>query len=164
MGAILLGGGSTITAAEGVRHQDDMVAQMKTRFTILMLPELIPLTLMTVIHMLPFSVAYLWITLLIALLLYLSILIATACIRRLNLPLFEKVRWQAQLVVLLVQLFGAVYLHISVQVMTRVYAGEWRHGGYFDSLWLHIIFENRKSAQCKFFNFVRVIDVPLRWT
>jgi len=151
-------------AAEEERQRAEEVSQMRPKFVLLCLPELLPLAFMVVTHTIPFMLVFVWLTLLVAAVAYAGFLLARVLVRYMQLPARLRVLRQAQIVSFGFQLMLTAYVHVSLQVMTRVYAGEWRHGGYFDSLWLHLLTDADPLAECQLFSFARVVDFPLRWT
>mmetsp|Transcript_38848 Transcript_38848/g.108065 ORF Transcript_38848/g.108065 Transcript_38848/m.108065 type:complete len:423 (-) Transcript_38848:120-1388(-) len=149
--------------SEAQKRQEE-VADMKPKFVLLCLPELILMAFTVVTHTIPFMLMFLWLTVLLTFASYVILLLVRTGVKRYTAEPRLQVLRQAQVLTFLVYLLTALYIHTSVQVMTRVYAGEWRHGGYFDSLWLHLIIDAEKLAQCPWFSAVRVVDFPLRWT
>mmetsp|Transcript_105886 Transcript_105886/g.330164 ORF Transcript_105886/g.330164 Transcript_105886/m.330164 type:complete len:429 (-) Transcript_105886:261-1547(-) len=151
------------SAAEVRRHQNE-VAAMKPKFVLLCLPELAPLLFMVVTHTIPFLLMFLWLTILLALIGYGVVVLVRTAVKRWTAKPRARILRQTQVMMFLLYMFVTIYIHTSVQVMTRVYAGEWRHGGFFDSLWWHLIIDTEKMAPCPWYNMVRLIDFPLRWT
>jgi len=150
------------SAADVLRHQEE-VADMKPKFVLLCLPELAPLVFMVVTHTIPFVFMFLWLSILMAIASVVVIELVRLAVKRLTPTPRLRILRQTQFLMFLVYAFATMYIHTSVQVMTRVYAGEWRHGGSFDSLWWHLIVDSDKLAQCPWFSLVRVVDLPLRW-
>jgi len=146
------------------QQRQEEVSQMKPKYVLLCLPELLPLGLMALTHTIPFAFVFLWLTLLLMGLVYLAFKGLQVAVRRSTADPLQRIHRQAQAINFLLQMLITTYVHVSVQVMTRVYAGEWRHGGYFDSLWLHLITDADPLAQCPWFSPVRLVDWPLRWT
>jgi len=142
------------------------VNEMKWKFVLMCLPQIVPVAFMIVTHTIPFLFAYLWLTLIAALVTYLFVTLAKNIVRRTSADPRQRILRQAKVIAFVFQLVTTLYIHASVQVMTRVYAGEWRHGGYFDSLWLHLLIDSRGGSfsTCPWFSIVRLIDTPLRWT
>mmetsp|Transcript_64322 Transcript_64322/g.123787 ORF Transcript_64322/g.123787 Transcript_64322/m.123787 type:complete len:456 (+) Transcript_64322:88-1455(+) len=142
------------------------VNEMKWKFVLMCLPQIVPVAFMLITHTIPFLFAYLWLTLIAAIVTYLFVILAKNIVRRTSEDPRERILRQAKVLAFVFQLVTTLYIHVSVQVMTRVYAGEWRHGGYFDSLWLHLLIDSRGGSfsTCPWFRIVWVIDTPLRWT
>jgi len=148
-----------------MQRRQGEVNEMKWKFVLMCVPQIIPVAFMVVTHTIPFLFAYLWLTLLLAIVTYLFVVLAKNIVRRTSPDPRQRILRQAKVLAFVLQLVTTLYIHASVQVMTRVYAGEWRHGGYFDSLWLHLIMDSSGSfsSMCPWFSIVRVIDAPLRW-
>mmetsp|Transcript_66324 Transcript_66324/g.154075 ORF Transcript_66324/g.154075 Transcript_66324/m.154075 type:complete len:409 (-) Transcript_66324:125-1351(-) len=150
--------------SDSARRRQEEVNDMKPKFAILCMPELVALGFMVTTHTIPFMFMFLWMTLLILVVGYLVVRLVQRFVKTMWPDPRRRALHQMQIFALLFYMFLALYVHASVQVMTRVYAGEWRHGGYFDSLWWHLIIDTADLAPCPWFTFVRVVDFPLRWT
>uniref|UniRef100_A0A7S1W103 Uncharacterized protein n=1 Tax=Alexandrium catenella TaxID=2925 RepID=A0A7S1W103_ALECA len=151
------------TAAEVRKHLEE-VADMKPKFVLLCLPELGPLLLMVVTHTIPFIFMFLWLTILVLAAGYGVVIVVRMIIKQVTPTPRLRILQQTQVLMFLVYWFLTMYIHTSVQVMTRVYAGEWRHGGVFDSLWWHLVIDSEKLAHCPWFSVTWLVDFPLRWT
>jgi hypothetical protein len=149
-----------------MQRRQSEVNEMKWKFVLMCLPQIVPVAFMLVTHTIPFLFAYLWLTLIAALVTYLFVALAKIIVRRTSKDPRQRILRQAKVLAFVFQLVTTLYIHASVQVMTRVYAGEWRHGGYFDSLWLHLLVDDGGGwfSDCPWFSIVRLIDAPLRWT
>jgi len=150
------------TAAEIRRHLEE-VREMKPKFALLCLPELVPLVFMLVTHTIPFLFMFLWLSILMAIAGVLVVELVRQAVKRLAPTPRARILRQTQVLMFLLYLFATIYVHTSVQVMTRVYAGEWRHGGFFDSLWWHLIVDADKLSECPWWSGIRLVDMPLRW-
>lgn len=150
------------TTAEVSRHLHE-VADLRQKFIWMCLPELVPLAFMLVTHTVPFLFMFLWLTIAVLVVLYLSYLAVKGFAQICTSQPRSRMLRQAQVLMFLAYIFITMYIHTSVQVMTRVFAGEWRHGGFFDSLWWHLILDTDALTRCPWTNAVRWVDLPLRW-
>jgi hypothetical protein len=149
------------TGSEGddAFREDEEVAHMSKWLLILLVPLLLPLLLTTLTHMVPFAFTYVW-------MIALTAMLAAAGIYLLQL-LGDYLRLSTQrkgeAAILVMQLSLTLLLHSSVKVMTYIYSGEFRHGGYFDHLLEHAFQDRFAHGDCTWLSFNFLVDAVLCW-
>merc|ERR1712176_918123 len=110
----------------------------------------LPLLLMFLTHTRIFILCYPWVLLIFAVV---GAVIAFACSVLIHFVTASiQIRGtrgrEAQVVLLVAALFAAVFMQMSVSVMTRVYAGEWQHGGYLNRIFQHLLSDSGSPNSC----------------
>lgn len=136
---------------------DDQVLSTLTK---MLLPLVLPLGFVAVTHTLPFMVAYIWVTAITFLVLGFAVFLLQRC---------DPDEWWSEAAEFVLQFVltavVTVFVQISVIVMTRVYAGALREGGYLDTLLEHFFADAAAPpAPCPWASLSRMLDLTLRWT
>lgn len=166
--------GSTVASAKKSRRINR--EQARQQATIALIPSFVPLACVAITHVVPFTVLYVWVAVIVLMLSQVIVRLAQLCDplleRLVQLPgvsLFlpaQRGLRQAELASIAFQVFAGVFVLMSVLTMTRVYAGEFHHGGYLDQLLEHLIKDERiwMRSPCGWSNVNRIMDFMLRWS
>jgi hypothetical protein len=144
----------------GERAEQEELAEVNRRVFYLLLPLLMPFMAASVTHMVPFCFCYPWVVVLTA-----AITLGLVWVSRFVAAVVKaSLKQESDAVMLVLQIVACLFAHSCVPVMTRVYGGEWRHGGYSNQLFTRVFRGEFEHVECTWFSFSHGVDAVLRWT